>query len=185
MKQAVNNDPQGDFTYVLARQYQVLGDKQLADAAFQRSKMLRQKFHERASYKFEEVRKTKCRFFLPRLRRLFLVAFCLVAAGAAFANGRYQVTSVAKDAHGVTLTLSTGVMRVEICTPTVIHVSVSPSSEIPDQLVPVVIHHWDPVSFRYTESGETLKIDTGRMQVKIARSSGRDLIRSTTLGRLF
>jgi Tfp pilus assembly protein PilF len=53
LKKAVDNDPQGDLTYVLARQYQLLGDKQLADVTFQRSKVLRQKFNKRARYKFE------------------------------------------------------------------------------------------------------------------------------------
>jgi tetratricopeptide (TPR) repeat protein len=54
LKKAVDNDPQGNLTYVLARQYQLVGDKQSADLAFQRSKILRQKFNERASSKFQD-----------------------------------------------------------------------------------------------------------------------------------
>lgn len=54
LKKAIDNDPQGDLTYVLARQYQLVGDKQAAEVAFQRSKMLRRKFNEGAGYKPED-----------------------------------------------------------------------------------------------------------------------------------
>ena len=53
LKEAVDHDSQGDLTYVLARQYQILGDKQSASTAFQRSKKLREKSNEREGYRSE------------------------------------------------------------------------------------------------------------------------------------
>ena len=106
-------------------------------------------------------------------RRLsgLLISYVVVTS-ALFAKDAYEVTSTSTDARGVTLRLTKGAMRVEVCAPTTIHVVVTPSGTIPDQLVPVVIHRWSPVPFRYKESGGGALIDTGQMQVKIARNTG-------------
>ena len=119
------------------------------------------------------IGKTKTRISYPRLRKVsHLCAGCALLTSTVWAAATYTVTSASKYSQGVNLKLSKGAMRVEVCTPTIIHVLVSPSDSIPDQLVPVVIHHWTPVPFKYRETPSTLFIDTGQTEVKITRNTG-------------
>jgi alpha-D-xyloside xylohydrolase len=119
------------------------------------------------------VSKINMRTSLSSVRRLAATAVCsTIVATSLFATDAYQLTSTTKDVHGVTFKLSKGALRVEVCTPTIIHVVVSPSSSFPDQLVPVVTHHWTPVPFKYQDTGGNALIDTGKMQATIARGTG-------------
>ncbi|BCM92846.1 alpha-xylosidase BoGH31A [Abditibacteriota bacterium] len=74
--------------------------------------------------------------------------------------------------NGVTLSLAKGWLRLQVCTPSVIHVSYSPTSTFPEQKVPTVIGHFAPVRFKVTSSPQSIKVTTAQIQAEVNRTSG-------------
>ncbi|BDI33081.1 alpha-xylosidase [Capsulimonas corticalis] len=82
------------------------------------------------------------------------------------------VVSVQKQNNGVTLQLSQGALRLQVCTPRVIHVTYSADGKFPDQRVPAVIAHYTPTPFQMTTTGQSITLSTGQVQAQVDRKSG-------------
>jgi alpha-D-xyloside xylohydrolase len=81
-------------------------------------------------------------------------------------------TTYAIDTTGVTLTLSPGRLRVQVCADDIIRIAYTTASSIPAKTSLSVSATWGTPSFCVTESAGTLTIATSRMKVKVAESSG-------------
>ncbi len=81
------------------------------------------------------------------------------------------IRSLKTDKHGMTFQTGSRLMRVEVCSPTVVHVTVSPTDRIPSQLVPVVIHTWPEVAFHTNQTAAALEIVTTALRVSIDRAT--------------
>jgi alpha-D-xyloside xylohydrolase len=84
------------------------------------------------------------------------------------------VTSVTKDATGVTFGMSPGSMRIDVCTDGIIRVRYSNQSSVPvdNNMSFLVNKTWSTVSFTETETTSDVTIATSKMQVKVTKSTG-------------
>jgi alpha-D-xyloside xylohydrolase len=87
-------------------------------------------------------------------------------------SSTFAVESYKKDAAGVTVTTSHGLMRVEICTDRIIHVTVTPEQSFSKQLLITVPKIWSPVPYSLQADGERLLLSTSALTVEIARNTG-------------
>ncbi len=92
------------------------------------------------------------------------------SAGAA----AIPVTSVTKDASGVSFVMSPGSMRIDVCTDAIIRVRYSLQSTIPvdNNLGFIVNKTWSAPAFTQTENPTEVAITTAMVQVKVTKSTG-------------
>src|SRR4051812_10688634 len=66
---------------------------------------------------------------------IFLVLYCLVLAGVAHAqwNPLNPVMQVQQQPDGVQLTMKSGTLKLQVCTPAVVRVLYSPTASFPDR----------------------------------------------------
>jgi alpha-D-xyloside xylohydrolase len=76
------------------------------------------------------------------------------------------------DATGVTLTLSPGRMRVQVCQADIVRVQYTNASSIPSKTSLSVSATWGTPSFCVTETAGVLTITTARMKAKVTESTG-------------
>lgn len=76
------------------------------------------------------------------------------------------------DTTGVTFTVGTGKLRVQVCQADVIRVQYTPLSSIPGKTSLSVNKTWDTPSFCVTEVAGTVTIATTRVKAKVATSTG-------------
>jgi hypothetical protein len=81
----------------------------------------------------------------------------------AFAVGSYN-----KDAAGVTIITSQGLMRIEVCADRIIHVLVTPEENLPKQLLITV----PKLSYSLKADGERPLLSTAALTVEITRNTG-------------
>jgi len=106
-----------------------------------------------------------------RLYPLLGLMACTLATRHAFA-APLPVQSAQKDATGVTLKLSTRLLRLEVCDDRTIHVTCSPTASLPDLKEFVVTRKWTPVPFEWRDEPSQLVLKTPRMSVQINRATG-------------
>jgi alpha-D-xyloside xylohydrolase len=84
------------------------------------------------------------------------------------------VTSVTKDATGVTFAMTPGSMRIDVCTDGIIRVRYSQQNTIPvdNNMSFLVTKTWSAVSFTQTETASDVSIVTSKVQVKVNKSTG-------------
>jgi len=83
------------------------------------------------------------------------------------------VTSFERQDNAVMLTMQTGVLRLQPCTDSIIHVQYSPTASIPDVRNFVVTQtHWQPVDWSLDTHGESVILTTARMVVAVDRQDG-------------
>jgi len=84
------------------------------------------------------------------------------------------VTSVVKDATGVTFAMSPGSMRIDVCTDGIIRVRYSSQTTMPtdNNMSFLIVKEWAPVAFTQTETEADVSIVTSKMQVKVNKSTG-------------
>ncbi|MEO7720235.1 MAG: TIM-barrel domain-containing protein [Capsulimonas sp.] len=82
------------------------------------------------------------------------------------------VVSVQKHDRDVTIQLSQGALRLQVCTPRVIHVTYSADGAFPEQRVPTVIAKFAPTPFKVTTTDRYITIATGQVQAQVDRKSG-------------
>ena len=88
-------------------------------------------------------------------------------------HGRaFAVASYKKDDAGVTITMSQGLMRIEVCTDHIVHVLITPEQSLPMQALITVPRVWDPVSYSLKEEDKQLLITTASLKVRVARADG-------------
>lgn len=106
--------------------------------------------------------------------RLALLTVCCVLAAAAPARPQWApmnpVTSHTKDAEGVVLQLQTGVLRLQVCTDSIVRVRYALTNAFPDAPDPVVIKSsWTPVTWSVAESDDAITLSTARLKIVIER----------------
>lgn len=109
-------------------------------------------------------------------RTRFAVLFLLLACAAILTaqwNPLNPVTGVQPQPGGVLFTMQTGVMRLEVCTASIIRVTYSPTSSIPNSPDYVVTKTtWPAAEWRMETAGKTVSVVTGRLRVTVNREDG-------------
>ena len=82
-----------------------------------------------------------------------------------------NVSSYLQDNAGVTFTLNTGLMRVQVCQSDIVHVTYTPTASFPSKIQLVVTRTWPTPSFTTTESGDTVTLQTSRLNIKVSKST--------------
>ena len=82
------------------------------------------------------------------------------------------VQSFQQDESGVTIELSFGTLRLEVCDERTIHVTCSPTDKLTDEKDIVVIRQWTPVPFEWREEPSQLILRSKNMGVKVNRATG-------------
>ena len=100
-------------------------------------------------------------------------ALWLIVGSLSFANGapRQAVQSWTKQADGVEVRLSTGVLRVKVYNPRVIRVIFSPTQELPPRSLSVVGSP-QPTPFTIDQRSNALVVSTGPVQVRVDQATG-------------
>jgi alpha-D-xyloside xylohydrolase len=111
-----------------------------------------------------------------RWRRVIIIAAILggCAIHGAITAAPIPVTSVTKDATGVTFAMSPGSMRIDVCTDGIIRVRYSQQNTVPvdNNMSFLVTKTWPAVSFTQTETTSDVSIVTPKVQVKVDKSTG-------------
>ncbi len=84
------------------------------------------------------------------------------------------VTSVNKDASGVTFTMTPGTMRIDVCTESIFRVRYSAQSTMPNDpnMNFLVEKRWGTVAFTQAETDAEYTITTSNVQVKVNKATG-------------
>ena len=110
------------------------------------------------------------------LRKAMAVA--TLAGGCGFQGdilaAEIPVTSVTKDATGVTLGMTPGSMRIDICTDGIVRVRYSLQSTMPvdNNMSFLVTKEWSAVGFTQTETASDVSIVTSKIQGKVNKATG-------------
>ena len=83
------------------------------------------------------------------------------------------VQSFHKDADGVTLTMSSGKMKLTVCSDSIVRVMYSPAATLPaGQDFVVTNHSWKKASFKVADSSGELTLTTGKLKVAVDKATG-------------
>ena len=110
---------------------------------------------------------------------------CFYVASLFFALGLLPVPSLAqwtapnpvadwqKQSDGALLHLKTGSLRISICTPALVHVEYSPTTEFPDHPNPVIVKTtWPHTEWKLSESTDAVTFSTSALTVAVDRKTG-------------
>ena len=122
------------------------------------------------------------------LTKLGLLILLCLPASMAHAQWRplNPVVGVRQQPQGVLFAMQTGVLQVEVCNDSVIHVVYSPTSSFPAHHHYAVIKtHWrvTPWTMQSTDAEDSLA--TSRLKVVVTRKDGTIIFRDATGRRLF
>jgi hypothetical protein len=111
------------------------------------------------------------------MRYLLRCATFLLFFVPAAACGQWRefnsVVSVREQRDAVELTLQHGILRLQVCSNSVIRVTLSPSSTIPQRPDFVVVkHEWAAVPWTIVQSKKDVTLSTAKLRVVIERRSG-------------
>jgi alpha-D-xyloside xylohydrolase len=113
---------------------------------------------------------------LDRFFRYFaLICIYLATAGLCHAQWREfnPVVKVQQQPNGALLTMKTGVLRVQVCTDSILHITYSPTSVIPNTPDYVVTKTtWDATKFTVTDGSAEVVIATAKMKVTVKKVDG-------------
>ena len=106
--------------------------------------------------------------------RCWFLALLLIATSLTWAESRnrFAIKDSHPDANGVTLQTTAGKMRIEVCGDSVVHVSASPTSEIPAAKVPVVTQPCRAKGLQVKMGNLAITLSTAAVTVLVKRSSG-------------
>jgi len=107
--------------------------------------------------------------------RNILLAFFLVAGVRLDAQwiAANPVTSLEKQADGVVFHLEQGLLRVRICTDSIVHITVSPADTFPDRTDYVVTRTgWTEAKWSVQEDRNRIIVSTSRVRVAVNRANG-------------
>lgn len=83
------------------------------------------------------------------------------------------VETVEQRPEGVLFHLKTGALKVDVCTDSILHVVYSPSGTFPQSKGYVVVHGaWSPVHWTMQSTDAAVTINTGRLEVAVAKKDG-------------
>ena len=111
-----------------------------------------------------------------RKAQLTLVAVLLLAfSSVSFAQWREfnSVTGVKEQPYELVLTLRHGSLRLQVCSDSILRVTLSPGGTVPQRSDYVVVQQqWAPVSWKHIESDKDVTLTTAKLKVVIDRKSG-------------
>jgi alpha-D-xyloside xylohydrolase len=114
-----------------------------------------------------------------KLRRFFNAASLLLALSLLPARSAAQWTApnpvldFQKQADGVTIHLQTGTLRLQLCSPAIIHLIFSPTPAFPEQPNPVILKTaWPPTDWKLDEAPDALMLSTAAIKVAVDRKTG-------------
>jgi alpha-D-xyloside xylohydrolase len=105
-------------------------------------------------------------------KAIALIAAAIITSFTTMQNAAASITSYAKNPDGVTLTLDNGSMKVKICKEDIIEVQYTILPKIPSKTSLVINNEWAAApKFEVMESPEEIIISTGRIKVKVNKST--------------
>src|SRR5277367_2074647 len=110
--------------------------------------------------------------------RFILTAFCLSAFLAATPvwaqwNAANPVTSVGLQPRGLLLHMQTGLMRITVCTDSIIRVEYTPTASFPTRPDYVVMKTtWPDIEWKTETAAGVTTLSTGRLTLKITNEDG-------------
>ena len=108
-----------------------------------------------------------------RASTLVLIAAAMAAALNAQWIPLNPIRGVQRDANGLTMTMQAGVLRLQVCTDSVIHVQYTPVSTFPHLNDFVVTKtDWPVAEWTMQSDGKTVSLTTARMSVTVSRDDG-------------
>lgn len=128
------------------------------------------------------------RIFHRNLRvALFTISFlALIPSAHAQWTPINPVTTVKQQPDAVLISMHTGVMRVQFCSDSIIHVTYSPTSSIPEEPQFIVNKtNWSPVQWSMQATNDQVKLSTPRMSVVVTRKNSWTLFTDSTGNKLF
>lgn len=103
---------------------------------------------------------------------LFTSIFCNLPARAQW-NPLNPITTFQQQADGVQFTRKSGVMKLQVCSDSIIRVIFSPAASIPNLINLVVIkNQWPSVPFTIQSSNKDITLSTSTLRVVVARKDG-------------
>jgi alpha-D-xyloside xylohydrolase len=129
----------------------------------------------------------------PRFRSIVLaglVMFALSVAAPREARAQWTplnpVVSVAQQTDGALFTMKTGMLRVQVCADSVIHIVYSPTSTFPDAPAYIVTKtSWPSTQWTLQTSDKDVTLTTARMKITITRADGKILFSDAAGKKLF
>ena len=101
---------------------------------------------------------------------LFCFAVCVPLATRAQWNPLNPVVSVQKESDGVRFTLQTGVLRLQICSGSIIRVRYSPAESVPNHPDLVVIkENWPAAKWEMGETNDAITLSTSEIKAVVSR----------------
>jgi alpha-D-xyloside xylohydrolase len=83
------------------------------------------------------------------------------------------ITAIQQQSDGVTFTQRSGVLKLQVCSDSIVHVLYSPTSSFPTRIDPVVIKTtWPATRWTMHSNDEAVTLVTSRMQVMVTRMDG-------------
>ncbi|HXX65053.1 MAG TPA: DUF4968 domain-containing protein, partial [Bacteroidota bacterium] len=124
---------------------------------------------------------------MKRRTRGMAVAFLLlVSSGAAQWNPPNSVAAVEQRTDGVWCTMAKGVLRVEVCTPSILHIRYTPGLSSPARREYVLQNpDWGPVPWTMKTSSGEITLETASVRATIGRSDGTIIFSDSTGKKLF
>ncbi len=97
----------------------------------------------------------------------------LAESGAAQWISDNGVVKAEKQSDGVLFTMQHGLLKIQVCTDSIVHVVYSPTEYIPNgQQYVVTKTSWTPVTWTMQDAGKDTVVNAGRVQVKISHKDG-------------
>jgi len=122
-------------------------------------------------------------------RALFLyLGLFLGATGAAVGqwNPLVPVTEVKPQEDGIVLMLSTGIMRLQICSDSMVRVMYVPGTSFPDRKDFVVLKtKWAPAKWSMESTADEVTLTTARLKVMVERKDSRVVFSDLSGKQLF
>jgi alpha-D-xyloside xylohydrolase len=105
-------------------------------------------------------------------KAIALIAAAIITSFTAMQNAAASIASYAKIPDGVTFTLDKGSMKVKICKEDIVEVQYTILPKIPSKTSLVINNEWTAApKFEVTESPEEIIISTGRIKIKVNKST--------------
>jgi len=111
---------------------------------------------------------------IKRLIYSSIAVVMVLLGGVAFAQVTPgNVATVKRESNGVLLTMQHGTYRLQVCTPSIIHVLYSPDGSFPQHPDPMIVRTgWSASPFKLSQSDKSVSIETSELSVSIARQHG-------------
>jgi alpha-D-xyloside xylohydrolase len=105
-------------------------------------------------------------------REAAFIAAVLIASCAAVHEAKASIISSTKDPDGMTFTLDRGKMKVKICREDIVEIQYTTLRDIPSRSSLVIVDTWEKTpGFQVSERPEEFVISTGRLNIKVSRST--------------